>query len=171
MQCIQFHPNSNYIATGSSDRIVCLWDCVAGTNVRFMTGHKSPIHVLAFSICGRYLSSAGSDCKILIWDLAHGHLVAEFSGHEKPIHSLTFSRCGNLLASGSLDCTVKLWDFTKLSEDTSSEDVNISHNPDVKSGDNYLLRSFATKSSPIVSLHFTRRNLLLAVSMFDGVSI
>lgn len=170
VDCIQFHPNSNYIATGSSDRRVCVWDCVSGNHVRLMTGHKSPIYSLAFSICGRYLASAGSDCKVLIWDLAHGHLVAELAAHEKPIHSLTFSRCGNLLVSGSLDSTLKLWDFTKLAEDTSSEDVNISHNPDVKSGDNYLLRSFATKSSPIISLHFTRRNLLLAVSMFDGVA-
>lgn len=135
-----------------------------------MTGHKSPIHTLAFSICGRFLASAGSDCKILTWDLAHGHLVAELNGHEKSIHSLTFSRCGNLLASSSLDCTLKLWDFTKLAEDTNSEDVNISHNPDVKTGDSYMLRSFATKSSPIIALHFTRRNLLLAINMYDGIS-
>lgn len=134
-----------------------------------MTGHKSPIHALAFSICGRFLASAGADCNILIWDLAHGHLVAALKGHEKPIHSLTFSRCGNILASGSLDSTLKLWDFTKLAEDTNSEDVNISHNPEVKSDENYMLRSFGTKSSPLITLHFTRRNLLLAVSMFDGL--
>lgn len=136
-----------------------------------MTGHKSPIHVLVFSICGRYLASAGADCKVLIWDLAHGHLVAELLSHNKPIHTLSFSRCGNLLASGSLDCTLKLWDFTKIADDSSSEDVNISHNPEVKSGDSYLLRSFATKNSPLIALHFTRRNLLLAVSMFDSVNV
>ncbi|KAB0795862.1 hypothetical protein PPYR_09695 [Photinus pyralis] len=170
VDCIQFHPNSNYVATGSSDRRVCLWDCVTGNHVRIMTGHKSPIYVLAFSICGRFLASAGADCNVLIWDLAHGHLVAEFQGHEKTIHTLTFSRCGNLLASGSLDHTLKLWDFNKLSEDTNSEDVNISHNPEVKMGDLYMLRSFATKSSPIIALHFTRRNLLLAVSMYDGIT-
>lgn len=134
-----------------------------------MTGHKSPIYSLTFSICGKYLASGGSDCKVLIWDLAHGHLVAELNAHEKPIHTMTFSRCGNILASGSLDCTIKLWDFTKLADDTNSEDVNISHNPDVKSGDNYLLRSIATKNSPLINLHFTRRNLLLAVAMFDTV--
>lgn len=166
---IQFHPNSNYVATGSSDRRISLWDLTTGNYVRLMTGHKSPIYSLAFSICGKYLTSGGADCRVLIWDLAHGHLVAELNAHDKPIHTMTFSRCGNILASGSLDCTVKLWDFTKLADDTSSEDVNISHNPDVKSGDNYLLRSIATKNSPLISLHFTRRNLLLAIAMFDGV--
>ncbi|KAF5303075.1 hypothetical protein FQR65_LT08404 [Abscondita terminalis] len=170
VDCVQFHPNSNYIATGSSDRRVCLWDCTTGNHVRIMTGHKSPIYTLAFSNCGRYLASGGSDCNILVWDLAHGHLVAEFRGHDRTIHSLSFSRCGNILASGSLDSTLKLWDFNKLTEDTNSEDVNISHNPDVKNGESYMLRSFATKSSPLISLHFTRRNLLLTVSMFDGTN-
>ncbi|XP_023011595.1 TATA-box binding protein associated factor 5 [Leptinotarsa decemlineata] len=170
VDCIQFHPNSNYVATGSSDRRVCLWDCTTGNHVRLMTGHKSPIHALAFSICGRMLASAGTDCKVLIWDLSHGHLVAELTGHEKTIHCLSFSRCGNILVSGGLDCNVKLWDFTKLMEETSSDEVNVSHNPDVKSGEEYLMRTLATKNSPLINVHFTRRNLLIAVALFDGAS-
>ncbi|KAK9888865.1 hypothetical protein WA026_001085 [Henosepilachna vigintioctopunctata] len=168
VDCIQFHPNSNYVATGSSDRRVCLWDCTTGNHVRLMTGHKAPIHSLAFSTCGRFLSSSGADCRVLIWDLSHGHLVAELTGHEKPVHTLAFSRCGNILCSGGLDCSLKVWDFSKITEDISSEEVNVSHNPDVKTGDQYLLRDFATKSSPLIHLHFTRRNLLLAVATFDG---
>ncbi|KAK6623211.1 hypothetical protein RUM43_009063 [Polyplax serrata] len=169
VDCVQFHPNSNYIATGSSDRTVRLWDNVTGSQVRLMTGHKGQIYALAFSVEGRFLASAGSDYKIMLWDLAHGHLLAELSGHTGTIHTLSFSRDGNLLTSGSLDCTIKIWDFTKLAEEMSLEDVNVSHNPDIKNNsDNYLLRSYATKSSPILSLHFTRRNLMLAVGMYDS---
>ncbi|CAG9772014.1 unnamed protein product [Ceutorhynchus assimilis] len=170
VDCVQFHPNANYIATGSSDRRVCLWDLTTGNHVRLMTGHKRPIQTLAFSVCGRFLASAGTDCRVLIWDLSHGHLVAELTGHEKTIHCLAFSRCGNVLVSGGLDCTVKLWNFTKLTEETSSEDVNISHNPDVKTGDTYLVRTFQTKNSPLINLHFTRRNLMIAVAVFDGMA-
>lgn len=46
LQCVQFHPNSNYIATGSSDRTVRLWDCVSGSQLRLMTGHKVSQHLL-----------------------------------------------------------------------------------------------------------------------------
>merc|ERR1712071_543725 len=71
---VQFHPNSNYIATGSSDRSVRLWDCVTGTCVRLMTGHKGTVSALCFSIDGRFIASGGADKKVLLWDLAHGHL-------------------------------------------------------------------------------------------------
>uniref|UniRef100_A0A1B6DEK0 Transcription initiation factor TFIID subunit 5 n=1 Tax=Clastoptera arizonana TaxID=38151 RepID=A0A1B6DEK0_9HEMI len=171
VDCIQFHPNSNYIASGSSDRTVRLWDCVTGNHVRLMTGHKGSIYSLCFSIEGRFLSSAGADCRILLWDLAHGHLLAELAGHSGSIHSLAFSRDGRILASGSLDCSLKLWDFTKLTEEISLEDVNVSHNPDIKmNSEHYLLRSYSTKSSPLLCLHFSRRNVLLSVCMFDSTS-
>ncbi|XP_043271276.1 transcription initiation factor TFIID subunit 5 [Venturia canescens] len=166
---VQFHPNSNYIASGSSDMTVRLWDCVTGNQVRLMTGHKAPIYSLAFSVEGRFLASAGADNRVLVWDLAHGHLVAALSSHESTVHCLSFSRDGNILVSASLDCSIKLWDFTKLADEMSLEDVNVSHNPDVKtSTESYLLRSFPTKNSPILALHFSRRNLLLAVGMFDS---
>lgn len=95
-----FHPNSNYIATGSSDRTVRLWDCLSGNYVRLMTGHKAPIYSLAFAMCGRFLASGSADHRVLIWDLAHGHLIAQFCGHTGTIHSLCFSRDGTILATG-----------------------------------------------------------------------
>ena len=39
-QCVQFHPNTNYVATGSTDRSVRLWDVQHGDCVRIFTGHK-----------------------------------------------------------------------------------------------------------------------------------
>ena len=38
--CTRFHPNSNYVATGSSDRTIRLWDVLTGNCVRILTGHK-----------------------------------------------------------------------------------------------------------------------------------
>lgn len=99
-QVVQFHPNSNYVATGSSDMTVRLWDCVTGSQVRLMTGHKAPIYSLAFSAEGRFLASAGADHRVLVWDLAHGHLVAALSNHSGTVHCLSFSRDGNILVSG-----------------------------------------------------------------------
>lgn len=79
---------------------VRLWDCVTGSQVRFMTGHKAPIYSFAFSTEGRFLSSAGADHRVLVWDLAHGHLVAALLSHSSVVHCLSFSRDGTLLLSG-----------------------------------------------------------------------
>lgn len=38
--CTRFHPNSNYVATGSADRTIRLWDVLTGNCVRILTGHK-----------------------------------------------------------------------------------------------------------------------------------
>lgn len=39
-QCCKFHPNGNYIGTGSCDKSVRLWDILNGQCVRIFTGHK-----------------------------------------------------------------------------------------------------------------------------------
>lgn len=162
-KCLQFHPNSNYIATGSSDRTVRLWDVLNGQCVRYYTGHKSKIYVVQFTNCGKYLVSAGQDKAILFWHLGHGYLVAQLTGHHDTIYTMSFSRDSNILATGGNDDCVNLWDANKLLEELDSEEMNISQFPVVKTNSNDLLLGlYRTKSTNILNLHFTRRNLLLA---------
>ncbi|RVE41320.1 hypothetical protein evm_014034 [Chilo suppressalis] len=101
--CVQFHPNSNYVATGSSDRTVRLWDCSTGAQVRLMTGHKSTIFTVAFSMCGRWLASGGASGELMVWDLSVGAVAATLPpSHTAPIHALAFSRDGTVLCSGNV---------------------------------------------------------------------
>lgn len=166
MDCVQFHPNSNYVATGSTDRSVRLWDVLSGACVRHMTGHKSTIYALAFSSCGRFLCSAGGGGRILVWDVATAHLLADLWSHTDTIHRLTFSREGTILTSGGMDCAVKLWDFTKLMSEFDLDEV-ASNSPNVRvatdgAHDGLLLSTYPTKSTSVLALHFTRRNVLMA---------
>lgn len=65
-QCLKFHPNSLYLATGSSDRTCRLWDIQRGACVRLFVGHHdSAVSTLAISPDGRYLASAGASSLLL----------------------------------------------------------------------------------------------------------
>lgn len=59
-QCLGFHPNSLYLATGSSDWTARLWDVQRGSCVRVFIGHQGGLSTLAVSPDGRYLASAGA---------------------------------------------------------------------------------------------------------------
>ncbi|XP_053548425.1 transcription initiation factor TFIID subunit 5 [Bombina bombina] len=167
--CTRFHPNSNYIATGSTDRTVRVWDVLNGNCVRIFTGHKGPIHSMAFTPNGKFLATGGSDGRVLLWDIGHGLMIGELKGHTNTVYALKFSRDGEILASGSMDNTVKLWDSTRAFEDLETDDFTSStgHITLPDNSHELMLGSFLTKSTSVVHLHFTRRNLLLAAGAYS----
>uniref|UniRef100_G1KD54 Transcription initiation factor TFIID subunit 5 n=1 Tax=Anolis carolinensis TaxID=28377 RepID=G1KD54_ANOCA len=168
--CTRFHPNSNYIATGSADRTVRIWDILTGNCVRIFTGHKGPIHSLAFSPNGRFLATGATDGRVLLWDIGHGLMVGELKGHTETIYALRFSRDGEILASGSMDNTVKLWDAVRAFEDLETDDFTTAtgHINLPESCQDLLLGTYMTKSTPVTHIHFTRRNLLLAAGAYSS---
>ncbi|XP_057985567.1 transcription initiation factor TFIID subunit 5 isoform X2 [Hevea brasiliensis] len=162
VDCVQWHANCNYIATGSSDKTVRLWDVQSGECVRIFIGHRSMILSLAMSPDGRYMASADEDGTIMMWDLSSGRCVLPLMGHNSCVWTLAFSCEGSMLASGSADCTVKLWDVTTSAKVTMTEES--------KSGSANRLRSLKTlptKSTPVYTLRFSRRNLLFAAGVLS----
>lgn len=59
LQCVKFHPNEAYIATGGADRTVRLWSVCDARLVRVLCGHRGVVRALAFAPSGDYLASAG----------------------------------------------------------------------------------------------------------------
>jgi len=58
-QAVQFHPNSSYLATGSTDKTVRLWAVNDAKLVRVFPGHKGAVQALSFSPDGKFIASAG----------------------------------------------------------------------------------------------------------------
>lgn len=102
-----------------------------------------------------------------MWDLPHGYLLASLSGHVDTVYSLSLSRDGVMLASGGADDSIILWDLARLIDETELDDIAASSAPPVKTqNDAILLKTFHTKSTNVLAIHFTRRNLVLAAGVF-----
>ena len=65
--CIRFHPNANYVVTGSMDKTVRVWDVQTGNCVRLLAGHSGNVTCVAVSPSGRQVRwrrkhSIGAPC-------------------------------------------------------------------------------------------------------------
>uniref|UniRef100_A0AAZ3R5C7 Katanin p80 WD40 repeat-containing subunit B1 n=1 Tax=Oncorhynchus tshawytscha TaxID=74940 RepID=A0AAZ3R5C7_ONCTS len=118
---LDFHPFGEYLASGSMDTNIKLWDVRRKGCVFRYKGHTQAVRCLAFSPDGKWLASASDDSTIKLWDLTAGKMITEFTAHTGAINIIQFHPNEYLLASGSSDRTIKLWDLEKFKMIGSSE--------------------------------------------------
>lgn len=104
VMCLQIH--NNYLATGSYDATVKLWNLDSGELIRTFEGHTAGIRALQFD--GHKIIRGSLDHTIKIWNWQTGECMRTFSGHDDGIIGLDVA--GNILA-GSMDETIKAWNF------------------------------------------------------------
>lgn len=66
VEVVRWHPVCQYLATGSSDRSVRLWDMTSGQCVRIFVGHRAPVR--------HRLPAQTADCSQMCTQLLPGNL-------------------------------------------------------------------------------------------------
>ncbi|KAF9056016.1 WD40-repeat-containing domain protein [Panaeolus papilionaceus] len=111
---VSFSRDGKFVASGSGDRTVCVWDAETGDLVSTpLDGHTSSVNSVAFSGDGRKVVSGSDDWTIGVWDAESGDVVVgPLHGHTNVggVTAVAFSSDDLFVASGSFDRTVRIWD-------------------------------------------------------------
>ncbi|KAI0782224.1 dynein regulator [Abortiporus biennis] len=126
----------SYIATGSRDMTIRIWDVQSGQMLRSLHGHDNWVTAIVFHPSGKFLLSASDDKTIRVWELATGRCVKTVEAHGHFVNCLAWGRQSaaggpgggeartngasangqpdpekivNVVASGSVDQTIKIW--------------------------------------------------------------
>ncbi|PKN03824.1 hypothetical protein CVU75_00185 [Candidatus Dependentiae bacterium HGW-Dependentiae-1] len=119
---VAFSPDGSLLASGESDRTVCVWPVTADgafdhpmRQPAVLRGHCEQVWSVAFNPQGTLLASGSGDKTIRLWHVENGIVqqnnVDVLFGHTGRVTSVAFNATGRLLASGSQDGTVRVWRF------------------------------------------------------------
>jgi WD40 repeat protein len=101
--------SSKWLASGSEDKTIRLWDLATGLTTYILSRHQGFVEAVAFQPNSANILASGSrDKTIKIWDL--NQILFNLNGHTQAVNTVAFSPDGLQLASGSSDRTVKLWE-------------------------------------------------------------
>ncbi len=152
INCINFSPNSQLLASASGDEdedddyIVQLWEVKTGTLIKTFYGHLSIVNIVVFHPNGQLLASGSQDGAIRLWDITTDIPLRTLDGHVEGVLSLAFHPKGRLLISGGgYDKTCRIWDMQQGVISTRAYIGN-------------------TKAIGLLTLHPRNRNLILAGS-------
>jgi transcription initiation factor TFIID subunit 5 len=196
VNCVSFHPNCNYIMTGSDDKTVRMWDVQSGNCVRMLNWCGAGVNKVEVSPSGQFVAGADYRGIVHTWDLRNGRKLNEFKnpldarahtaglshGHPRKvsqppiIQSMSFSPCGNAIATSSDDSNIHiLWNTQGLGNHASNPEFVALR---TKQGQGGVLSSlggkasdvpfhtFATNGTGVLDLRYTKRNLLLSVGKY-----
>ncbi|MDZ7965739.1 MAG: hypothetical protein RM368_12310 [Nostoc sp. DedSLP03] len=111
VNCLAFSPDGKFIASGSSDSTICLWNITGNPTAQFLLGHEQEVNCLAFSPDSKFIVSGSIDGILCLWNLQGNLITLLWQGHEEGVIAVAFSSNSDCIVSVGFDGTVCLWDL------------------------------------------------------------
>jgi len=116
VQGLAFSPDGRFLATGSQDNLVRLWDVATGKELRRFVGHENWVQHVAFSPDGRTVASSSSDWTVRLWEVVTGKQRGRVTGQRSMVTPLEFSPDGRFLALGGIDKLIHIHSLVEEKE-------------------------------------------------------
>ncbi|KAK6971486.1 chromatin associated protein [Favolaschia claudopus] len=128
---VAMSPDGRFVAAGSLDTFVRIWDAYTGVLLDKLRGHRDSVYSVVFTPDGRGVVSGSLDKTMKWWDvsglytgggkikkemkdekglLGVGQCTMNFTGHKDYVLSVAVSHDGQWIVSGSKDRGVQFWD-------------------------------------------------------------
>jgi len=154
-----WHPNNNYVFTGSDDDSVRMWEVKTGDCVRVFQGCRGGVHKVVCCPNGRLLAVADNNvgrvnatANIRLYDIPDNCLIATLNTYSpSKVFDMSFSPCGGVLAVGD-ENGVALFD-TRIPQTTDKNQVL------------EPAKTYPTKCTAVHGITFRKLNLVLAAGV------
>lgn len=135
IRSLKYSIDGKWLASGSCDNTVKIWDTTDYNCVQTLTGHTDWVHSVSFSNNSLYLATGSYDNTVKIWrcpnkaknedgETSKWECIQTLTQHSSWINCVSFSHNGRLLATASEDSTIKIW---RCPSEVESEDEDTSN--------------------------------------------
>ncbi|MEQ9411306.1 MAG: protein kinase [Fuerstiella sp.] len=96
-------PDGRFLAVGSADHTVRLWDLRSRISRRVLSGHRDEVNKVRYSADASLIATASDDGTARIYDAETGALVGRVETHAAPVHGLDFIGGNHHVVTGGYD--------------------------------------------------------------------
>lgn len=116
--CVAFSMDSQYLVSGSRDRMIKLWTVVQdqqqNPTAKTLRGHPDEITTLAFTPHKNTLITGSRQGHLLYWQIPQGRKLNPLTQTQNPLMAVAVHPKTAILATGGANSPIQLWKFPQL---------------------------------------------------------